>query len=482
MRLAVWEFDEVRWPTISSVISSCGAQCERLCAPRLQISGQSDPYDAAIVSLQGATDEPDSSLLLVSELHAAGLRVIAHGAHLTQWPVRAKCRVLLAGAGSLIENSTDFERSLRTGVQGVLTSLQRARDDERRTRELARANGIVGQSASLMDAFRQVMRLSQLSDLPVLICGESGTGKELFASALHALDPKRCDRDLVAINCAAINASTAESELFGHMRGAFTGAAGDHAGLFDVADGGVLFLDEIGELNLELQAKLLRVLQEKRLRRLGAGKDTAIDVRVIAATNQDLPQMIRDGRFRNDLFHRLNSLSIRISALRERPSDLPVLIEHFVRQHDSCDPPRRIESDFIDAIARLPLGGNVRELKNLVTTSLAMKTDASPLGLKDLPSHVWLELLQSNSLGAAPLHREPPPTDGRPTPQTLAAWIGDRHEWNINKCLAECEREIVMAAMQRARNNQAKAARLLGLTPRSVYNKMRKHKLLGRSA
>ena len=168
----------------------------------------------------------------------------------------------------------------------------------------------LGDSEALLEAFRNVVRMSKLSDLPVLITGESGTGKELFASALHALDPKRCQRPLVAVNCAAINAGIAESELFGHVRGAFTGAGQDHSGLFLAAQGGVLFLDEIGELNPDVQAKILRVLQEKRLFRVGAGKDAPIDVRIVAATNQDLPHMMKDGRFRPDLFHRLNSLSV----------------------------------------------------------------------------------------------------------------------------------------------------------------------------
>jgi len=448
----------------------CGAQCERLGPSRLSAAGGRDLYDGAIVSLQNSGDEPDASLQLVSQFHVAGLSVIAHGLNVTDWSVREKCRALLAGAGAIIENGKDFERSLRASVQNLLASLQCQRDDEHRTQELAHANGIVGQSPQLMDAFRRVLQLSPLSDLPVLICGESGTGKELFASALHALDPKRRQREMVAVNCAAINANTAESEFFGHARGAFTGAAGDHAGLFGVADGGVLFLDEIGELNLELQAKLLRVLQERRLRRLGASKDSPIDVRVIAATNQDLPLMIREGRFRNDLFHRLNTLSIRISPLRERPSDLPALVHHFIQQHDSNEVERRVDDDFIEAISRMTLPGNVRELRNLVTTSLAMKTDTSALGLKDLPPHAWLELLQSSSVK--------PETSAQSPMLSLAIRIGEQCDWNLGKCLFECEREIVQAAMLRTRNNQSQAARLLGLTPRSVYNKIRKHKLL----
>ena len=483
MRLAVWEFDGLRWPKIESVICSCGAQFDRLQDSHIDKTCDLAQCHAAIVALHDASDDDDPSLDLVSEIHAAGLTVIVHGSRLDTWPVRAKCRALLAGAGALLDNSNaDFERTLQAALAQTLDVLQRERDDERRLRDLAIANGIVGGSASLMEAFRQVVRLSGLSDLPVLIYGDSGTGKELFASAIHALDPKRCDRELVAINCAAINASVAESELFGHVRGAFTGAHHDHGGLFGAADGGVLFLDEIGELSPDIQAKLLRVLQEKKVRRVGTSSDRPIDVRVIAATNRDLPKMVQDGKFRGDLYHRLNALSIRISPLRERSGDLPALIEHFVHMHDACSPSRAIDPDFIDAVSRLELPGNVRELQNLVTTSLAMKNDGSPLGLKDLPSDVWKQLLHSSPPATTPAPQKNP-ADQEPlaSVRSVAIRVGDRHQWNLGKCLSEFEREIVIAAMIRMRNNQSQAARLLGLTSRSIYNKLRKHNLLGKS-
>ena len=281
---------------------------------------------------------PSSCLSIVTQLKDFGLCVIAHEFGVATWPVATRCRVLLAGARYLLDGqSPDFQEALLATLRDLLVALQELRDEKSRIRELACTHGIVGHSEALLAAFRNLVRMSKLSDLPVLITGESGTGKELFASALHALDPKRCQRPFVAVNCAAINAGVAESELFGHVRGAFTGASHDHSGLFLAAQGGVLFLDEIGELNPDVQAKILRVLQEKRLFRVGAGKDAPIDVRIVAATNQDLAQMMNDGRFRPDLFHRLNSLSILISPLRERVADLPLLVEHFVSAHQ----PRR---------------------------------------------------------------------------------------------------------------------------------------------
>jgi DNA-binding NtrC family response regulator len=171
-----------------------------------------------------------------------------------------------------------------------------------------------------------------------------------------------------------------------------------------------------------------------------------------------------------------------VSPLRERPDDLPELIEHFVRIHDRHTPPRAIDRDFIDAVSRLELPGNVRELRNLIAMSLALKVDAGPLNLKDLPAHVWKELLR---VGEAP---SPAATsnlsvdeESGASVRSIAIRVGDRHQWNLGKCLCEFEREIVIAAMIRARNNQSQAARLLGLTSRSIYNKLRKHKLLGKS-
>jgi transcriptional regulator with GAF, ATPase, and Fis domain len=488
MLIAGWEPDDSRWPVIENACSACGARSHRLAgthrlativAPRL--------YAAAIVALHEPPESPKSCLPIVSQLKDIGLCVIAHEFGATAWPVSTRCRVLLAGARYLLDSQRpDFQEVLLATLKDLLASLRERRDEESRIRDLACAHGVIGQSASLMEAFCQIVRMSKLSDLPVLITGESGTGKELFASALHALDPKRCQRPLIAVNCAAINAGVAESELFGHVRGAFTGASHDHSGLFLAAQGGTLFLDEVGELSPDVQAKILRVLQEKRVLRVGAGRDAPIDVRIVAATNQDLARMMKAGRFRPDLFHRLNSLSVRISPLRERMSDLPMLVDYFVSAHEPWREPTGIENDLIDALSCLELPGNVRELKNLITTSLAAKTDHRPLGLKDLPPQVWKELSQSNfadsaaeaSSSVAANRDAEEDRSTLPDTRSLAISATDRQGWNLNDCLSHCEQEIVKAAMRRSGNNQSEAARLLGLTPRSVYNKLRKHQLL----
>lgn len=490
MLIASWERFDSRSPIIEDACSACGALIHRLTTfDQLAAVTKSRAYAAAIVSLHELAGIPDCGLSVVGQLKGAGLSVIAHEPGVSVWPVSARCRVLLAGARYLLDSEDcAFGENLQATLADLLSTLEVQRSEESRIRSIASSHGIVGESESLLGAVRSVVRMSKLSDLPVLITGESGTGKELFASALHALDPKRYGRPLVAVNCAAINAGIAESELFGHVRGAFTSAGHDHSGFFLTAQGGVLFLDEIGELNLDVQAKILRVLQEKRLYRVGAGHDAAVDIRIVAATNQDLPRMVQEGRFRSDLFHRLNTLSIHIAPLRERKADLPLLVEHFVASHASWREHTGIDADLIDALSCLELKGNVRELKNLLIAAQAAKDDHRPLGLKDLPPQVWKELAESGFAVDVPRELTPnavAPSAPNASPtseaQSLALSVAGTQGWNLTRCLCQCEREIVAAAMRQTRNNQSQAARLLGLTPRSVYNKLRKYDLLHKS-
>jgi len=480
VQIAVAELNLANWSCIETAGVACAA---RLC----RVNGQCDAktvhierYDAAIVEL-GAGDGLQHSLTFIADARAADMCVIAHAAGLNDWPLNAKCKTLLAGARYLLDNSSaTFDTELRNTLTAITAELRAKRDDDRRLRELARRVGIVGESRSLMSAFQQLLRVGKLSDLPVLITGESGTGKELFAAAIHSLDPKRAQREMIAVNCAAVASGVAESELFGHTRGAFTGAANESGGLFLAADGGVLFLDEVGELGLDMQAKLLRVLQEKRVRKVGAGREVEIDVRVVAATNQDLPALVAAGRFRNDLFHRLNVLSLHISPLRERAADLPSLVNHFVAAYDAPGHVRAVDADFIGALSKLRLSGNVRELKNLIAATLAAKADCGALALGDLPTSVWRELLAdkpaSQEYDATLPARDAPKTIMAP-PAAFAANVWESHGWNLNRCLAHCEREIVQAALLQTGNNQSHTAKLLGITARSVYNKVRKHGL-----
>ena len=472
--VAVWQPRAGHAALVAKVCAACVARPHCLASLGLA-AARSGTYSAAIVDITDRAGATDLGLRAIAQMKEVGLVVIAHADGAASWPIGMRCQTLLAGARYVLDDGeAGFADVLKATLADVLALVGEQHGEESRLRELARAHGIVGKSDALMEAFRSVVRMSKLSDLPVLITGESGTGKELFASVLHALDPKRCGQPLVAVNCAAINSGIAESELFGHVRGAFTGAGRDHSGYFLAAQGGVLFLDEVAELDLEVQGKILRVLQEKRFYRVGAGHDATVDIRVVAATNKDLGSMVEAGTFRADLFHRLNTLSIHVGPLRERRTDLPMLVEHFVAEHASWRAHTGIDADLIDALSHLELKGNVRELRNLIATALAGKTDRSPLGLKDLPPRVWKELAQAGF--AAPTGTTAPPSM-----DSMAIAVTEAQGWNLNRCLAHCEREIVAAALVRTHHNQSQAARLLGLTPRSIYNKLRKHQLLRKS-
>jgi len=254
------------------------------------------------------------------------------------------------------------------------------RADERTTRKPERAevsflDTIVGRRGSLKSILSQVEAVAG-TNTTVLITGETGTGKEVIARAIHELSPRR-NRNLVKVNCAAMPAGLLESELFGHERGAFTGAINSHVGRFALADRGTLFLDEIGDMPLELQPKLLRVLQEREFEAVGSTRTTRVDVRVVAATNQDLKQMVRNREFREDLYYRLNAFPIYLPPLRERKADIPELVEHFVQQF-AASMDKTIETipeATMRALVRHCWPGNIRELQNYTARGVILSND-----------------------------------------------------------------------------------------------------------
>jgi formate hydrogenlyase transcriptional activator len=232
--------------------------------------------------------------------------------------------------------------------------------------------GIVGQSPALREVLQQVEKVAA-SDSTVLLLGETGTGKELIARAIHNCS-RRKNRTFVKLNCAAIPSGLLESELFGHERGAFTGAITQKIGRLELADQGSLFLDEIGDISLELQPKLLRVLQEREFERLGSTKTKQVDVRVVAATHRDLKEMIQEKQFRSDLYYRLNVFPISIPPLRERPEDIPLLVRHFVQQfaQRTNKTIEAISSETMEALTRYAWPGNIRELQNVIERSVVV--------------------------------------------------------------------------------------------------------------
>jgi two-component system nitrogen regulation response regulator NtrX len=269
------------------------------------------------------------------------------------------------GAYDILEKPLDTDRILVT-LRNAVGRIDLAEENLRLKATIDSRYEIVGRSAPITDLIAQIDRVAG-SSARVLITGENGTGKELVARAIHRQSP-RARKAFVELNCAAIPSELIESELFGHMKGSFTGAVQDRAGRFEQADGGTLFLDEIGDMSLNAQAKVLRVLQDGEVTRIGGNKPRKVDVRVLAATNKKLEEEIAGGRFREDLFYRLNVVPIMVPALRDRRDDIPLLVEHFLRQlaqHDGVIP-RAVDTLAVERLRSMEWPGNVRELRNTI--------------------------------------------------------------------------------------------------------------------
>jgi DNA-binding NtrC family response regulator len=369
--------------------------------------------------------------------------------------VETAVQAMKDGAADYLTKPLDLEeltlRIARVSEQARLTTA--VAELRRQLVERHRLEGIVGESGRMQEVLGLVERVAP-SSATVLIRGESGTGKELIARALHFNSP-RAAGPLVTLNCAALPEQLLESELFGHERGAFTGAVAQRKGRFEQADGGSLFLDEIGDLSPSLQVKLLRVLQERQFDRVGGSKTLAVDVRVIAATNKDLEAAMRAGTFREDLYYRLNVVTIQIPPLRERREDIPPLLEHFLRKFTAKN--RRMVTGFTaaarDALLKYDYPGNVRELENLIERAVLL-CRGSVIDLEDLPAT------------ARPGEKEAGAVPPGPLPDVLAS----------------LERQALRAALERHGGVQTRAAAELGIGERVLRYKMKKHGLEGRSA
>jgi DNA-binding NtrC family response regulator len=487
--IMVWDPRPSRFQLVSHVISACGARACRVEGfSAIRQVEYRDGCHLAVVALEACPAPGEIALEGIRSLKHKGFRVICYEEDAQSWPLSKHCQVLLAGASLFLDSAREeFGQDLQRHLAQLLQVKAGEQDDEARVKYVMRELGTVGESQAIRAVFHTILRVSPLSDLPILITGETGTGKELLAHAIHQLDPKRCAGPFVALNCAAINPGLAESELFGHRRGAFTGADHDRKGLIRAAEGGVLLLDEIGELDDAVQAKLLRVLQEHRVLGIGEDREVPINIRIIAATNRDLGEMVQQRNFRADLFHRLNVLAIHIPPLRERPTDLKPLIEHFVHKHQDLRPdsPLVMAADFIEACTQLALPGNARQLENLVRWVLVNKRDHTPLTLRDFPVEIWEELSEQGkgpafepASGNGEVDREPPfrQTQDQNIRASLTTLL-DLNGGNLSRALAHCERLLFEVALQKAHGNQSQVARLLGITPRSVYNKMHKYQL-----
>jgi two-component system response regulator HydG len=327
----------------------------------------------------------------------------------------------------------------------TLRKVNRQLRDENRTGMAA----LIGKSAVMRDLYSLIERVA-LSAAPVLLRGESGSGKELVARALHDAGPRR-ERPFLAINCTALPEALLESELFGHTRGAFTGATAARAGLFVEASGGTLFLDEIGDMAPSLQAKLLRVVQQGEVRPVGSDESRSVDVRLIAATHQDVEQRVTEGAFRQDLFYRLNVVPIVVPPLRERLEDVPGLVDHFLaaaRRRNPHSPVARLQPDVITALARYVWPGNVRELENVIERLVVVGT-TSEITLPDLAAI------------APTIH-------------------GNQERFSLPRdrfaTLRDVEEEYIAWAVERCGGNKTKAAEILGIDPSTIHRRTRPRK------
>jgi two-component system, NtrC family, response regulator PilR len=402
------------------------------------------------------------------------------------------------GALYVLQNVTALKQlAAQPGEPAALEELCRLELDA--AAEVAEAaDGLYGVSPAIAQVRALVERVAH-ADATVLLSGESGSGKEVVARAVHANGPRR-DKRFVAINCGAIPEHLIESELFGHVRGAFTGAVGDRPGCFRSADGGTLFLDEIGELPLHLQVKLLRVLQERTFRPVGSETNVAVDVRIIAATNHDLPARVKDGSFREDLFYRLNVISIELPPLRERREDIPLLIRHFLRQFSDLHG-RRV-TRFSVAAGRILLQhrypGNIRELENIVEHAVALCDDEtateehlpqyllgephakSPSAAEAAAARVDLratrsELSDGSALVDAGSFNELHSASIWPAPPLRTPTAADPVD--LERDLAEYEKAVLLRALDQAGGVKKRAAELLGINYRSLRHRLQKYGL-----
>ena len=316
---------------------------------------------------------------------------------------------------------------------------------------------LIGPSAAMREVHKRI-GLAAASTAPVLVLGETGTGKEMVARALHR-HSERAGAPFVAINCSAIPRELLESELFGHVRGAFTGATGERDGCFRAADGGVLLLDEIGDMALDVQAKILRALQEGEVTPLGSHRTVKVDVRVVAATHRDLAVAVREGRFRQDLFYRLDVLSIRVPPLRERRDDIVALATHFLRRAAAPGAPKSLSEAALRRLERHDWPGNVRELRNVMERCHALVRQAV-IGIADLPF---------DDIAAASM----PASDGWGEAGLPADWLGGELPATVERL----ERLLIADALARTQGNRAEAARRLGIHRQLLYRKIAQYGL-----
>lgn len=348
---------------------------------------------------------------------------------------------------------------VRLNIANALRSQNLEVENRTLKKEMSREysfQNLVGNSETMHRIYEMIKRVSQ-TPTNILVTGDSGTGKEMVAKAIHFNGPLK-DKPFVTINCGAIPESLMESEMFGHKKGSFTGAIADKAGLFEVADNGTLFLDEVGELPLTIQVKLLRAIQERIIRRVGGTEDSKVNVRIIAATNRNLEEMVAQGTFRQDLFYRLNVINIRTPPLRERPDDIPTLATHFLKKYNDRlnKTIGGISTEAMEVLKKYDYPGNVRELENIIERTVALEGGATILP-ESLPPFVntpsGRKMASSNEIQIT--------EDGI----------------ELDKVMGQIEKELLIKAIHTAGGVKKKAAKLLNITFRSMRYRVEKYNL-----
>ena len=384
------------------------------------------------------------------------------------------CQAVLEGFNGFLDCSSEsFAQELCESISQSASRYEHVRESQSSAlpSELLESDTMVGVSKAWRGLLRKLWRTSMISDVSVLIQGESGTGKQVLAESIHRLDSKRNAKHFATVNCAAITGTLAESELFGHCKGAFTGATSNRLGYFRSCDGGTLFLDEISELGMNLQPKLLRVLQEGRVLPVGADHEFATDVRVIASSNKPLGPLVAEGKFRLDLYQRLKVVSLAVPPLHERLEDVPLLLDTFLKRyrHYYGGQIRSIDPQVYDILGRTKLAGNVRELENIVRQALVLKESGTRLEVYDLPAELLSQTAAKPSGGNGLIPAE--------VATSLSKMLAEG-KVSLSDVVEGFEKTLISQAMDKSDGTQSELAQRLGLTRRTFYNKLQKYSIL----
>jgi len=409
---------------------------------------ESQPFDIIVTDLKLGGEVDGLEVLRVANERLPGSKVILITAHSTVQTCRT---ALQQGAFDYLEKPIDLDDLRKVVSQAANDTAQRRVIQELRERldEKYSFESIIGQSPAMLRILDTVRRLA-VSDLPVLLLGESGTGKELLANAIHT-NSRRANGRFVPINCAGLSETLLEDELFGHVKGAYTGAAGDRQGRFEHADGGTMFLDEIGDMPSAMQAKLLRVLENGEITRVGSNEPIRVDVRIISATNADLADRVKDKKFREDLYFRIKGVTIAIPPLRERREDIVPLIEHFIEQaaESRGTKVRGITPEARRVLMGYPWPGNVRQLRNVLENMLVL-AGGDKLTIEDIPPEIYA-----------------PPSEAAAREFGQLAGIS----------IEQAEKELIRNTLKMVEGNREQAAGILGIGERTLYRKIKEYGL-----